>query len=149
MTKASDTEYLEIITAAIRVCADYRPRFGHGRAAGFTVAEFKELYQADPFYSWFGLDNPLMYAAHRAAGGMTSVYRQIGIGCQWAFNRILRDSLGIDEEAANWSYKVPGATGGRERTLSLTQESRPLHFRQALERMSFDLGSPSLQSALN
>jgi len=119
MTEASDVEYLELITGAIRVCADYRPRFGHGRAAGFTVAEFEELYQADPFYSWFGLDNPLMYAAHRAAGGMTSVYRQIGIGCQWVFNRVLQDSLGIDEEAANWSYKVPGATGGRKRTLSL------------------------------
>lgn len=119
MTKASDAEYLEIITGALRVCADYRPRFGHGREAGFTVAEFQKLYQADPFYSWFGLDNPLMYAAHRAAGGMTSVYRQIGIGCQWVFNRILRDSLNMDEEAANWSYKVPGSTGGRERTLSL------------------------------
>lgn len=119
MTKGSDAEYLEIITGAIRVCADYRPRFGHGREAGFTVAEFQKLYQADPFYSWFGLDNPLMYAAHRAAGGMTSVYRQIGIGCQWVFNRVLRDSLNMDEEAANWSYKVPGSAGGRERTLSL------------------------------
>lgn len=119
MAKASDAEYLELITSAIRVCAGYRPRFGHGREAGFTVAEFQKLYQADPFYSWFGLDNPLMYAAHRAAGGMTSVYRQIGIGCQWVFNRILRDSLNMDEDAANWSYKVPGTTGGRERTLSL------------------------------
>jgi len=119
MAVASDTEYLEVILGAIRVCADYRPRFGHGRAAGFTVAEFRQLYQGDPFYSWFGLDNALMYAAHRAAGGMTSVYRQIGIGCQWVFNRVLRDSLNIDGDAANWSYKVPGATGGRERTLSL------------------------------
>jgi hypothetical protein len=119
MTQASDAEYLEIITGAIRVCADYRPRFGYGRKAGFTLAEFQRLYQADPFYSWFGLDNPLMYAAHRAAGGMTSVYRQIGIGCQRVFNRILRDSLKLDEEAANWSYNVPGAGGSRERTLSL------------------------------
>lgn len=119
MTQTSDVEYLKIITDAIRVCADYRPRFGHGREAGFTLAEFQKLYQADPFYSWFGLDNPLMYAAHRAAGGMTSVYRQIGIGCQWVFNRILRDSLNLDEEAANWSYKVPSSGGGRERTLSL------------------------------
>lgn len=119
MAKASDNEYLELITGAMRVCADYRPRFGHGREAGFTVAEFQELYRADPFYSWFGLDNPLMYAAHRAAGGMTSVYRQIGIGGQWLFNRVLRDTLNIDEEAANWSYKVPGSIAGRERTLSL------------------------------
>lgn len=119
MTKHSDAEYLHMVTAAIRVCADYHPRFGQGRSGGFTVAKFKELYQADPFYSWFGLDNPLMYAAHRAAGGMTSIYRQIGLGCQLLFNRILRDSLGIDDEAAGWSYKVPGATPGRERTLSL------------------------------
>lgn len=119
MTQASDVEYLEIIRQAIRVCADYRPRFGHGRKAGFTVTEFQELYRADPFYSWFGLDNPLMYAAHRAAGGMTSIYRQIGIGCQRVFNRILRDSLNLNEEAANWSYTVPRSGSSRERTLSL------------------------------
>jgi hypothetical protein len=34
------------------------------------------MYGADPFCSWVGLDSPLMYAAHKAAGGMTSVYRQ-------------------------------------------------------------------------
>ncbi|MCL6504496.1 MAG: hypothetical protein K6T86_17590 [Pirellulales bacterium] len=119
MTKATDAEYLEIITGAIRVCAPYRPRFGHGRQAGFTLAELQRLYQADPFYCWFGLDNALLYAAHRAAGGMTSVYRQIGIGCQSLLNRILRDSLNLDEEAATWSYKVPSSGGGRQHTLSL------------------------------
>jgi hypothetical protein len=119
MPKENDAEYLEIVAAAIRVCADYRPRFGHGRQAGFTVAEFQKLYQADPFYGWFGLDNPLMYAAHRAAGGMTSIYRQIGIGCQRVFNRMVRDSLNMNEEAANWSYTLPGSAGSRERTLSL------------------------------
>jgi len=30
------------------------------------LQEFQALYQADPFYNWFGLDNPLMYAAHKA-----------------------------------------------------------------------------------
>lgn len=119
MPQASDPEYLEVITGAIRVCADYRPRFGHGRKSGFGLADFQKLYQADPFCSWFGLDNPLIYAAHRAAGGMTSLYRQIGLGCQRLFNRILRDSLHLDEEAANWSYAVPTSAGGRERSLSL------------------------------
>jgi hypothetical protein len=119
MAEPADADYLELVARAIRVCSDYRPRFGQGRAAGFTLAEFQQLYQADPFYSWFGLDNPLMYAAHKAAGGMTSVYRQIGIGCQWLFNRVLRDHLNLDEESANWSYKIPGAGGGKERTLSL------------------------------
>lgn len=50
---------------------------------------------------------------------MTSVSRQIGIGCQSLFNSILRDSLNLDEEAATWSYKVPSSGGGRQRTLSL------------------------------
>jgi len=31
------------------------------------------MYRSDPFYNWVGLDNPLMYAAHKAAGGMTSI----------------------------------------------------------------------------
>ncbi len=113
-----DSAYLALVSDAIRVCASYRPRFGHGRAGGFTLAQFQRLYQEDPFYSWFGLDNPLMYAAHKAAGGMTSVYRQIGIGCQWLFNRILRDQLGLDEDAANWSYKVK-SSGSKDRVLSL------------------------------
>ena len=40
-----------------------------GTGAGYNLEQFKVLYQADPFYNWFGLDNPLMYAAHKAAVG--------------------------------------------------------------------------------
>jgi len=47
-----------------------------------------------------------MYSAHKAAGGMTSVYRQIGIGCQRVFQRILVDQLGLSEEGASWKYQV-------------------------------------------
>lgn len=110
--------YLEMLLKAIRVCADYRPRFGQGSQAGLTTDQFTRLYSADPFYSWFGLDSPLVYSAHRAAGGMTSIYRQIGIGCQWVFNQVLRDTLGLSEAEARWSYTLPGA-GVKERTLSL------------------------------
>ena len=116
--ESREQAYLSLVLDAIRVCADYRPRFGQGRAGGFTLQEFKRLYGADPFYSWFGLDSPLMYAAHRAAGGMTSVYRQIGIGCQWLFNRILQDELGLTAAQANWAYTVP-TSDGRGRTLTL------------------------------
>jgi ribosomal protein L27 len=59
-----------------------------------------------------------MYAAHKAAGGMTSVYRQIGIGCEALFRRVLQDSLGLSAEAVRWSYEVPKASGG-SRTLYL------------------------------
>ncbi len=85
---------------------------------GFTLEEFKRLYQADPFYTWFGLDSPFVYAAHKAAGGITSVYRQIGIACERLVRQLLRDALGLSAEGVAWSYQVRG-TGGRERTLSL------------------------------
>jgi hypothetical protein len=104
-----DARYLEIILAPIRVSARYKPKFGQGVAAGYNLEQFKALYQADPFYSWFGLDNPLMYAAHKAAGGMTSVYRQIGIGCEAVFRQVLQDALGISAAAARWSYEVVGS----------------------------------------
>jgi hypothetical protein len=115
---ASDEKYLTIITDALAVCADYRPKFGHGRKGGLSLEQFQRLYESDPFYSWFGLSSPLMYAAHKAAGGMTSVYRQIGISCQWVFVEVLKDHLGLDGESANWSYTVR-SRGSRSRRLSL------------------------------
>ena len=57
-------------------------------------------------YHWIGLDSPLMYAAHKAAGGITSVYRQVGIGCQRIFHQMLQDYLGLSPEEATWSYVV-------------------------------------------
>lgn len=118
MSQRFDEKYLGLITTAVAVCADYRPKFGQGRQAGLTLAEFQELYEADEFYSWFGLSSPLMYAAHKAAGGMTSVYRQIGIGCQWVFAEILKDHLGLSAEATSWSYTVK-ARGKKPRRLTL------------------------------
>lgn len=113
-----DERYLNIVLNPIRVCANYKPKFGHARAGGYSLEKFQELYRADPFYNWFGLDNPLMYAAHKAAGGMTSVYRQIGIGCEHLFRTILQDQFNLSLEDAKWSYRIPVA-GGRTRTLSL------------------------------
>jgi hypothetical protein len=110
--------YLDLLLKAIRICTDYRPNFGQGRTGGLTVEQFTLLYGADPFYSWFGLDSPLIYTAHRVAGGMTSIYRQIGLGCQWVFNKILQDALSLNEEEANWSYNIPGvALKGRKLSL--------------------------------
>ncbi len=82
-----------------------------------TVEAFLALYAADPFYSWFGLDHPLMYAEHRAGGGITSVYRQIGIGCEEVFRAVLMDRLGLSAADVRWAYSVPTAT--RARTLTL------------------------------
>ena len=113
-----DAAYLGIVLEPIRKCAEYEPKFGKGAKAGLSLKDFQELYGSDRFYSWFGLDNPLLYAAHKAAGGMTSIYRQIGIGCERLFQRILQDSLGLSQEASTWSYEVL-VSGGRKRRLSL------------------------------
>ena len=85
-TIPEDERYLILLTKPLEVCAKYRSKFGQG-GTGVSVDEFQSLYGGDPFYSWMGLDSPLMYAAHKAAGGMTSVYRQLGIGAQWIFNQ--------------------------------------------------------------
>lgn len=104
---SKDKRYIEIFLNPLRECLNYKPKFGHSSSAGFTLNEFIELYHQDPFYSWIGLDSPYMFAAHKAAGGMTSIYRQIGVGCERLFRAILVDSLGYkDEEDALWSYST-------------------------------------------
>lgn len=117
--KQNDAPYLDLVLEPIRVCAKYKPKFGQGnKGGGLTLEQFQTLYQADPFYNWFGLDHPMMYAAHKAAGGMTSVYRQIGIGCEKLFRTVLRDSLGLSDDDVTWSYEVLLPTG-KKRTLYL------------------------------
>lgn len=114
-----DDEYYELLAKAIRVCAQYKPMFGQSRSGGgLTLAQFRHMYGADSFYSWLGLDSPMMYAAHKAAGGMTSIYRQVGIGGQWVFNKVLQNTLGLTHEQSNWTYTVPKPNGGT-RPLSL------------------------------
>lgn len=105
---ARDRYYLELFTSAVEKCANYRPALGQGRAGGVSLEEFQRLYSADPFYAWIGLNSPLMYAAHKAAGGMTSIYRQIGIGCERIFQAILRDRLGLTTGQVAWAYQAIG-----------------------------------------
>lgn len=117
--KQNDAAYLDLVLEPIRVCAKYKPKFGQGaKVDGLTLAQFQTLYQGDPFYSWLGLDNPMMYAAHKAAGGMTSVYRQIGIGCEKLFRTAVKDALGLSETDVTWSYDTP-LPNGKTRKLSL------------------------------
>lgn len=117
-TKARDDEYFELVAAPLRLCTKYRPKFGKGQEPGLTLEEFQELYRSDSFYSWVGLNSPLMYAAHKTAGGMTSIYRQLGIGCQWLFKRVLQNTLGLTADQAEWSYTIP-MPGGKTRKLAL------------------------------
>jgi len=112
--------YIETFLNPIRKSKNYRPKFGQGnREKGLSLNEFKTLYSSDPFYSWIGIDTDLMYAAHRAAGGMTSVYRQIGIGCERLFRAVRVDTTGYTApEFATWSYTAK-TRSGKSKTLSL------------------------------
>ncbi len=76
------------------------------------------LYGADPVYAWLGLDSPLMYAAHKAAGGMTSIYRQLGIGCERLVRAIMADRLGLSREQMQWTYEAVDEKG-KAKTLTL------------------------------
>lgn len=49
---------------------------------------------------------------------MTSVYRQIGIGCERMFRRVLANELGLSATDVVWSYQVPLASG-KTKTLKL------------------------------
>ena len=113
-----DEKYLSTIRNAIQVCGRYQPKFGQGKT-GLTLEKFQELYQADPFYHWFGQDSPKLYAAHKAAGGITSIYRQIGLGMEKVFRLVLQDCLNQTEEESNWSYTIPQANSTKPRKLKL------------------------------
>jgi hypothetical protein len=123
--EVKDAIYRERLLEPIRVCARYRPAFGvAGREQEFTVNDFQKLFSADPLYSWLGLNSPLMYAAHKAAGGMTSIYRQIGIGCERLFRAIIQNEMGLSDEEVRWGYDVTTGTGPDARVQRLTLDAR-------------------------
>jgi hypothetical protein len=108
---ARDAKYLELMLEPMRECAKYKPAFGKQAEEGVSLAEFHAFYGADPLYKWVGLDSALMYAAHKAAGGMTSIYRQLGIGCERLLREIAKDELGLDTAQAAWSYEYEKEKG--------------------------------------
>ena len=101
-----DDEYLiKIFLTPLHKCRSYKPTFGQAKGTGLSLSDFQELYGADPFYSWLGLDNSIVYSAHKAAGGLTSVYRQLGIGSEKLFRAIVGSRLNLDEEQMKWNYE--------------------------------------------
>jgi hypothetical protein len=99
-----DAVYLELMLSPMRRCATYMPAFGKGTDEKVTLTQFKTMYGADPLYQWVGLDSDLMYAAHKAAGGITSIYRQLGIGCERLLRGVIRDQLKLSTDEVKWSY---------------------------------------------
>lgn len=134
---ARDETYFEILAKHLRVCADYKPKFGTSSNAGLTRAQFERRYSDDPFYRWVGITSPLMYAAHKAAGGITSIYRQLGKGGERLFQRVLQDQLGLTADQALWTYTVPGASG-KARKLELDGRIDLSHVRDRAARDRVD-----------
>ncbi|NIJ08795.1 hypothetical protein FHS31_002419 [Sphingomonas vulcanisoli] len=133
----ADARYRELLLEPVRVCANYRPAFGTARGEEeITLDGFRRLFDADPLYSWLGLNSPLMYAAHKAAGGMTSIYRQIGIGCERLVRGVIQDSLSLDDTQVRWGYDSLRSDGRQQRlTLDARIDSDHLGDPQAVERL--------------
>ena len=114
-----DKKYLKLFLDPIKKCKTYKPKLGTNDKNGVDLSGFKTLYGEDPFYAWIGLDSDLMYAAHKAAGGMTSVYRQIGVGCERLFRQIIIDTAKYEDPTfAEWSYMTK-TSAGKDKKLSL------------------------------
>lgn len=145
---SSDELYLEILLTPMRECANYRPAFGRQSDSGVTLAEFHELYGADPLYRWVGLDSDLMYAAHKAAGGMTSIYRQLGIGSERLLRAIVKNEFSLTDEQLAWSYEYSKDDGTQGiHTLDLRIDESHIsdvaaqsRLREWLVRVGTDLG---------
>lgn len=104
-----EDRYLRLLLDAIKICSNYQPRLGGNEPA--SLERFLQIYSTDAFYHWVGLDAQQVYKAHRAGGGLTSLYRQLGIGCQRLFQQILKDFLGLSEEQIRWRYEVQHNSG--------------------------------------
>ena len=117
---STDKDLIEIFVAPLRECTGYQPHFGNNsKKEGFSLSDFLDLYGTDPFYSWIGLNSPYLYSAHKAAGSMTSLYRQIGIGCERLFRQIIFEQAEYKEySSAQWSYET-ATKSGKKKTLSL------------------------------
>lgn len=100
-----DERYLKTFLSPLQVCADYLPAFGTSGNAGLSLSDFQSLYGSDEFYSWIGLDTPLVYAAHKASGGLTSIYRQIGVGAERLLREIILDEFSLAQEEVEWKYE--------------------------------------------
>lgn len=112
MPARSDVVYRRLLLAPLAECARYRPAFGQEGEEGVDLPQFRTLYGSDPLYHWIGLDSDLMYAAHKAAGGMTSIYRQLGVGCERLLRAVIQDCLSLSESDVAWSYQYDKGNGG-------------------------------------
>jgi hypothetical protein len=91
-----------------------------------------------------------MYAAHKAAGGMTSIYRQLGIGCERLLRQIIQDQLTLTDAQVAWSYQYDKGNGklashtldARIRIDHIVNKEQRLRFSIWVRRTAHELGLP-------
>jgi len=110
----SDEVYREVLLTPLRVCKSYAPVV---KGEVVDANRFIALYDADPFYQWMGLASAELFGAHKVAGGITSFYRQLGIGVEHLFQTILIDNLGLTDDDVKWSYIIK--EDGKDKRLTL------------------------------
>lgn len=130
MMRSRDNLYIDIILDPLRKSAEYLPKMGGSDEV--DLERFTALYGADPLYHWVGLDSPLMFAAHKAAGGMTSVYRQLGVGCERLFRQVLCDQLSLGPGQVTWFYEMLPEMKEGEKSLSTKPRKLSLDGRVAI-----------------
>lgn len=118
MACENDRQLVEIFLQPVRECYKYRPAFGLSRSEGVSYEHFSKIFGDDQFYSLIGLASRSVYAAHKAAGGLTSVYRQLGTGSERLFRAILSRQLNLHEDQLTWSYDY-ALTNSKTRTHTL------------------------------
>lgn len=130
-----DDYYRNLILTPLQESVNCKPAMGTGHAV--SLDEFKRLYGADPFYHWMGLDNSLVYQAARGNSGMTSIYRQLGIGVERLFRQIIMDEFNLNEEQANWSYTIPttAEAKAKKRNLDGRIDSTMIEDREKRQRL--------------
>lgn len=115
MPANADSYYIDVLLQPLRLCANYTPKFGGSEENGTSLDSFRELYGEDPFYHLVGLDTDYMYAAHKAAGGITSVYRQLGIGCERLTRSIFSDMFEQEDSCVCWGYELEKENGEKSK----------------------------------
>ncbi len=133
----------------LQVCREYKPKFG--TLDNDTLLEdFQRLYGADPLYSWVGLNSPRMYAAHKAAGGLTSFYRQLGIGCERLLRLVIQDAASLSDEEIMWTFEVEKGDGSVGKlTLDAFLPLRKIAAPELVERVRFWLRCCSANLSLS
>ncbi len=124
--------YVDSFLRPMRQCLAYKPAFG----TSFPVSdiEFVERYAGDFFYNSVGLAIREVYAAHKAAGGITSFYRQLGVACEVLTQSVFIEELGVVRTDVRWSYQLATGSAGKDCTLTLDARLAPSEVKDAERR---------------